>query len=259
MPLIGQQPDIAEFLSKYPKSLAEKPAAVLLVTAHWEMPVATVSTNPKPSLYFDYGGFPAETYEYKYPAPGATDVASRVKQLLEAAKIDSEEDAKRGWDHGVFVPMMLMYPDADVPVCMISLCKDQDAAHHIAIGKALETLRKESVLIVGSGYTFHNMNAFFSRGSQQKEYWKHAASFDTWLREVLVNEDLEAEDRLQKLSQWEKHPSARMCHPEGGAEHLLPLLVASAAAGGAAAKAYAAHTSTTGIAAGLAASHFDWK
>lgn len=229
LPLLGRQPEVADFLGRYPGTLPAAPRAVLVVTAHWEEEELTVSTAERPTLLFDYGGFPPESYEYKYPAKGATDVAARVVELLKGAGERVRTDAQRGWDHGVFVPMMLMFPNADVPIVALSLKKNQSAADHLRIGEALAALREEGVLIVGSGYAFHNFKYFFARGEDRKVGIEHSRKFDAWLRESIMSPSSTTEERRQRLENWVKAPSALESHPPGAAEHLLPLHVIAGA------------------------------
>ena len=153
-----------------------------------------------------------------YPAAGSPALAAQVKGLLEEAGIACDTDDKRGFDHGVFVPMLMIDPEADLPVVMMSLRQDLDPAHHLAIGAALAPLRDEGVLIIGSGSSFHNLRTYFNGAPGE------AASFDNWLTETVANPD----GREQRLVDWAQAPSARACHPRE--EHLLPLMVTAGAA-----------------------------
>lgn len=230
MPLLGQQPGVAEFMSRYGATLPGKPSAILVVTAHWETKGSiSVSSAQNPALYFDYSGFPAESYKYTYPAPGSPLLASRVKGLLEAQGITCQEDDRRDWDHGVFVPLMLMFPKAEVPVVALSLFAEQDAAAHIAVGLALRPLRDEGVLILGSGLSFHNFNYFF--GEDRQKGIAHSAAFDDWLRGAMTDESLTPSERGHQAAAWARAPSAREAHPRGAAEHLMPLFVVLGAGG----------------------------
>lgn len=208
--------DLRAALESLAPSLPTTPTAIVVVTAHWEAPEVTVASGPSPSLIYDYGGFPPHTYELTYPAPGEPGVAARVADLLAEAGIEHRLDAERGWDHGVFVPLKVMFPDAEVPVVAMSLRRDLDPAFHIAVGAALAPLRDEGVLVVGSGSSFHNFAHFGS---------PHAAAFDDWLNEAMVRPDAE---RRAALIDWEAAPMARLAH--GREEHLLPLMVAAGAA-----------------------------
>ena len=153
---------MAAYLRGIAASLPAKPRAILVISAHWETPRPTVMTAAHPPMLFDYYGFPEHTYKLEYPAPGSPELASRVRALLADAGIASDADDARGYDHGVFVPFLLMFPDADIPIVQLSLRGDLDPAAHIAIGRALAPLRDEGVLIVGSGMSYHNLRRFWS-------------------------------------------------------------------------------------------------
>ncbi len=200
---------------------AERPRALLVVSAHWEEPVATVMSSAAPPLLFDYFGFPPSAYELTWPASGNPALASRVRSLLTANGFASSEDPHRGFDHGVFVPLKLAFPDADVPTVQLSLVRGLDPSLHIALGAALAPLRDEGVLIVGSGMTFHNTNALSSPRSRPV-----AEAFDAWLRDAAT---AARGDRDHQLEHWTEAPFARLAHPRE--EHLLPLMVAAGAAG----------------------------
>jgi aromatic ring-opening dioxygenase catalytic subunit (LigB family) len=137
-----------------------RPQALLVISAHWEAPVFTVTAAARPGLIYDYSGFPPHTYQIAWPAPGAPELALRVRECLRAAGITSAADPARGLDHGVFIPMKLAFPGADIPVVQLSLQAGLDPATHLAMGRALAPLRREDVLIVGSGMSFHNMRRF---------------------------------------------------------------------------------------------------
>jgi len=199
----------------------DKPDAIVIVSAHWEESVISVTTNPEPPLLFDYQGFPAETYEYKYPAPGQPELAKRIHHLLEQADIESRLDYERGFDHGVFIPLMLMYPQADIPCLQISLSSSLDAAFHIRLGRALSDLKRDNLLVLGSGYSFHNMQAFMSKHDNRIDEKNRA--FEDWLSRICSDTSLSEDEREQHLANWQQAPHARYCHPRG--EHLLPLQV----------------------------------
>jgi aromatic ring-opening dioxygenase catalytic subunit (LigB family) len=197
------------------------PRALLVVSAHWEEHVPTVMTSEHPPILYDYYGFPPESYTITWPAPGAPDLASRVQELLNHAGIANASDGERGFDHGTFIPLKLTYPNADVPAIQLSLKHGLDPAEHIALGRALQPLRDEDVFIIGSGMTFHNLRAF-----RDPRAAPVAETFDAWLRESMT---LAADARNERLTQWESAPGARGAHPRE--EHLIPLMVASGAAG----------------------------
>lgn len=215
-----EQDALRDYLASLWALPREKPRALLCVSAHWEEPVFTVMNGEAPPMYYDYYGFPPESYQIRWPAPGAPDVAARVGELLTGAGFESGVDAARGFDHGTFVPLKLAYPDADMPCLQLSLRRGLDPAEHIALGEALAPLRDEGVFIVGSGMTFHNLRAF---GPQSRE---PSERFDGWLRNATTLPRLE---RNAALTRWAEAPAARAAHPRE--EHLLPLLVIAGAAG----------------------------
>jgi len=215
---------MATYLRGIASLLPAKPRAILVISAHWETPRPTVMTAGRPSMLFDYYGFPEHTYKLDYPAPGSPELASRVRALLAGAGIASDVDDARGYDHGVFVPFLLMFPDADIPVVQLSLRADLDPAAHVAIGRALAPLRDEGVLIVGSGMSYHNLRRFWSTDVQDVE---GARAFDAWLAETVESADASA--REANLVAWANAPGARTAHPRS--EHLLPLMVAAGAGG----------------------------
>ena len=208
-------------LAHMPAEIGAAPRAVLMVSAHWEAPRFTVQTHPQPTMVYDYGGFPEFTYHIRYPAPGAPAVAARVRELLAGAGIESAEDASRGFDHGMFAPMAVIWPQADMPVAQLSLKTGLAPDEHLALGRALAPLRDEGVLIVGSGLSYHNLRAFGPAAHAP------SAAFDGWLENTLAIADPAA--RAAALAAWEQAPAARLAHPRE--EHLLPLMVALGAAG----------------------------
>jgi aromatic ring-opening dioxygenase catalytic subunit (LigB family) len=212
--------NLRRYLSGLVASLPERPKAFLVVTAHWEASQPTVGINPKPGMLYDYYGFPAHTYRLQYPAPGAPEVGLEVKRLIEAAGLPVATDDERGFDHGVFVPFLIIDPKAEIPVVMLSLRRDLDAAFHIRLGKALAPLREQGVAIVGSGMSFHDLRNFFAGGDGA------SSAFDAWLQETVR---LPAAERDARLAAWDEAPGARRCHPRE--EHLIPLMVVAGAAG----------------------------
>lgn len=203
-----------------PSRLPAKPRAILVISGHWEADTFTVSTAAQPGMEYDYYGFPEHTYHIQYPAPGSPGLAKQVRDLLSASGIASSGDAQRGFDHGVFVPLELMYPHADVPVVMLSLKASYDPAEHLRAGQALSSLRDEGVLIIGSGLTYHNM-----RGFGRDESTPIAETFQAYLDESI---QADAVKRNNMLLCWETAPAARLAHPRE--DHLLPLLVVAGAA-----------------------------
>ncbi len=172
-------------------------------------------------MEYDYSGFPEHTYHIRYPAPGAPWLAGQVSELLASAGVPTGADPSRGFDHGVFVPLSLMYPDADIPVVMLSMKSDYDAAEHIRIGAALAPLRDEGVLIIGSGLTYHNMRNFGG-----DESLTVSTAFERFLATAIAHESPAMRNAM--LAAWETAPMARRAHPRE--DHLLPLMVVAGAA-----------------------------
>jgi aromatic ring-opening dioxygenase catalytic subunit (LigB family) len=218
---------MVDFLTRVTRDIP-RPAAILVVSAHWEEAVATVTSGTNPGLIYDYYGFPEESYHIQYPAPGQPAIAQEVVRLLGNARIACRADAERGFDHGMFVPLKLMYPRADIPVVQLSLVERLDTRLHLAIGKVLAPLRRQNVLILGSGFSFHNLRAFFSSGADALDPGNEA--FQSWVVRTCTDPSLSAEQREHELTGWESAPSARYCHPRE--EHLLPMHVCAGAADG---------------------------
>jgi aromatic ring-opening dioxygenase catalytic subunit (LigB family) len=217
----GEEEELASYLRSLRDLPKTPPKALLIVSAHWEEDKPTVMSSARPPMLYDYYGFPPEAYEIKWPAPGDPALASRVRELLTAANIESGTDDQRGFDHGAFVPFKLTYPDADVPAVQLSLKTGLDPAEHLAIGRALAPLRDEGVFILGSGLSYHNLREF--RGAHARPV---AETFDAWLREAATKPPAE---RDALLVRWATAPRAREAHPRE--EHLLPLMVIAGAAG----------------------------
>lgn len=202
-------------------SLPERPRAILLVSGHWEEAAFTVHMGERPSLLFDYHGFPPHTYRLRWDAPGAPDLAARAAALLQGAGFATGQESARGWDHGVFIPMKVALPDADIPVAQLSLRHDLDPAAHIAAGRALAPLRDEGVLIVGSGMSFHNLRVRGPQAVGPSTLWDQALT--------AAVTDPDPQSRATRVAAWNWLPQARFAHPRE--EHLLPLMVALGAGG----------------------------
>ncbi len=217
-----------KFLQDLPGSLPQQPTALLVVSGHWEEREFTVQHNPAPPLLYDYGGFPPHTYELTWPAPGDPALAESVHDLLEAAGFPCGYENQRGFDHGVFVPLKVAFPGADIPTVQLSLRADLDADAHLAAGRALAPLRDEGVLIIGSGNTYHNMQVLMQsvRGGGGGGV-PQGVEFDRWLSDAATRPDPLERDRL--LAGWDRAPGARDSNPRE--EHLIPLHVAAGAAG----------------------------
>ena len=232
--LIEESP-ARDFLSGLGNALA-KPQAILIVSAHWEAAAPTLNAVEANATIHDFGGFPAPLYELQYPAPGSPALAEKAAGLLQQAGLPARIDKGRGLDHGAWVPLMLAYPDAGIPVVQLSVQPHLGPAHHLAMGRALEPLRADDVLIIGSGSFNHNLREYFRNpaGGPEPEW---VTAFADWFDRAL------AENRLDAVRN----------HPED--EHLLPLYTALGAAGD---KAHAQriHKSSAGAALRLDAYSF---
>jgi aromatic ring-opening dioxygenase catalytic subunit (LigB family) len=215
---------MVDFMTRLPSRL-RKPEAILVISAHWEEGAATLLGAEHPAMFYDYYGFPPEAYDITYPAPGNPRLADRMAGLLERNKISARIDLQRGFDHGLFIPLKLMYPQADIPSLQLSLLRSLNPAAHVALGKALRELTNENLLVIGSGFSFHNMGAFAWEGPDTPDPANDA--FQSWLIETCAGPLPQAE-REGRLIDWVKAPSARYCHPRE--EHLLPLHVCLAMA-----------------------------
>ena len=210
---------LERYLRTLVTSLPERPRALLVVSAHWEEPAVTLMTGAHPPMLYDYFGFPEESYQLTWPAPGAPALAEKARALLERDGFKTAVDPARGFDHGTFVPLKLAVPDADIPVLQVSLLRGLDPRQHIAMGQALSPLRDEGVFFIGSGSSYHNMRGF---GSQRAV--EPSRRFDAWLDQAVLQSPHEREEALLK---WAEAPAARDCHPRE--EHLLPLHVMAGA------------------------------
>lgn len=217
--LDGPYATLAASLRRMAADAGGQPRAILMLSAHWEAPVFTVQGHAQPPMIYDYYGFPEHTYHIRYPAPGSPELAARVEQLLRAARMPATMDAARGYDHGMYAPMAVAYPDADMPIVQLSLLAGLDPAAHIQLGRALAPLRDDGVLLVGSGLSYHNLRAFGPAAADP------SSTFDAWLQQALR---LPPARRTQALLDWQHAPAARLAHPRE--EHLLPLLFAVGAA-----------------------------
>jgi 4,5-DOPA dioxygenase extradiol len=222
MPLLGDDghKEMIENLKSIAAKIA-KPSAIILVSAHWEEVSPTITHGANPSLIYDYYGFPKQAYEIQYPASGDPNLAFMVFSRLSDKGIESILDDKRGFDHGLFVPLKIMYPQADVPCVQLSLVKGLNPGVHIKIGEALSGLEYENLLVIGSGFSFHNMKAFFAPSTTETQSMNE--SFEQWLIETCSNPKIDEIERTNRLVNWQNAPAARYCHPRE--EHLLPLHV----------------------------------
>jgi 4,5-DOPA dioxygenase extradiol len=199
-----------------------RPRAVLVATAHWETSVPMLSGHPKPETLHDFGGFPEPLYSLRYPAPGAPEVAAQSAALLKSAGFTAGINGCRGLDHGAWVPLRWMYPDADVPVVQIALQPALGTPAHVALGRALAPLADDGVLVVGSGHATHNLRDWMTN-PRRAEPLHYAQAFAEWLQDRLLAHDTDA-----LVAYRERAPEAARAHPTE--EHYLPLLVAWGAA-----------------------------
>ncbi|WP_426141469.1 DODA-type extradiol aromatic ring-opening family dioxygenase [Pseudomonas sp. DWP3-1-2] len=200
-----------------------KPQAIVIVSAHWESQDLLVNGNPQPETWHDFGGFPAALFAVQYPAPGLPGLSTQVAEKLRAAGLPARIDSKRPFDHGVWVPLSLMYPRADIPVVQISLPSRQGPAFQTQVGRALAGLRDDGVLIIGSGSITHNLRELgWHAGPESVEPW--AKAFRDWMIEKLASNDEAALHDYRTLA-----PHAVRSHPSD--EHLLPLYFARGAGG----------------------------
>ncbi len=218
--LIIEDVPSAQFLRELGGTL-EAPETVLCVSAHWETAGPSVSAVAAPETIYDFYGFPDALYRLRYAAPGAPELARRTATLLDDAGIGCTLDGVRGLDHGAWAPLMMMYPDADIPVTQLSIQHHGDAAHHLAVGRAIAPLRDQGVLVLASGNATHNLG---QRGGRDDPPQLWAQAFDDWLALRV-----EAGDEDALVDYLAQGPDAARNHPS--ADHYLPLLVALGAAG----------------------------
>jgi len=221
MPLLGDQnhQEMVDVLKQLAARLP-RPKRIVVISAHWESECIAVTAQAKPPLLYDYYGFPEESYQLHYPCLGEPNTAEHIVNTLCAAGINSRLETMRGLDHGVFVPLLIMYPEANIPVLQISLHQNLDAHTHISVGKALARCNLEDTLFLGSGFSFHNMRAFF--GHTPEVIQQANTDFEDWIKATLST-GLDASEIDKHLVAWQAAPGARLCQPRE--EHLLPLHV----------------------------------
>ena len=215
----------------------QKPRAIILCTAHWSEYYPSISSASKHKLYYDYGGFPAETYKLKYDAPGSPEVAQELAAALREEGLRPMLDEERGWDHGLFVPMTLIRPQADIPIVQLSVLSSEDPAQHFAMGRALSKLRDTNVAIIGSGFaTFHNMRGMARGGMSAPDFLARNKEWSDAVTSAAEETDLLKRETM--FRDWRKWPYAYEAHPQRGAEHFLPLIVVAGAVGNERARSY---------------------
>jgi aromatic ring-opening dioxygenase catalytic subunit (LigB family) len=240
MPLLGDKNHesiVYSLKNRVPKILGlgtpSAPRAIVLVTAHWSTPKPTISSSDNHALYYDYYGFPPETYELKYPAAGDAQLAQEIKSVFEDQGLGGSLDPKRGWDHGVFIPMLLINPAANVPIVQVSVLESEDPERHLRMGVALSKLREKNIAIVGSGFaSFHNLMEMRSLRSDGAAARELKAASDEWNRALTsAATAAKRDDRWNGLKAWRHLPHANRMHPPHGGEHFMPLIVCAGAAG----------------------------
>ncbi len=222
-PLTALQPGLTGTRLAQLAATLPRPTAIVIASAHWLSHQPQVSSAAQPETIHDFRGFPAELYQLRYPVPGAPALAERVRQLLDQAALPAKLNAERGLDHGAWVPLRLLYPDADIPVVSVSIQPELAPAHHYALGQALTPLRSEGVLLIGSGSITHNLHDLAAGYSAERQA-PYVQPFIDW-----IEQKLSAGDTSALLEYRQQAPFAERAHPTD--EHLLPLFVALGAAG----------------------------
>lgn len=235
--ILGQSP-AKQFLQRLSDELPARPAAILAVSAHWETPYPMVSAPEANDTIHDFGGFERELYSLRYPAPASLDLAARAVQLIEAGGMTASIDRARGLDHGAWVPLLLAWPDADVPVAQLSVQPDAGVDHAVRLGAKLGMLRKQGVLVLGSGSFTHDLRSYVAdRHNLDAIEPEWVTRFADWMDAAIIADDRRALKEYRTLA-----PEAVRNHPSE--EHLLPLFVALGA-GGEAGRPRNLHRSTT--------------
>jgi hypothetical protein len=222
LPLLGDPAhrSMVEYLKRIATQL-RRPDAILVVSAHWEETVPTLTSGQSPELIYDYAGFPAESYQIAYPCAGFPALAEAIASQFQVAGVGASLDPKRGFDHGLFVPLKILFPDASIPCVQLSLLRSLDPLDHLNLGRLLRGINQPNLLVIGSGFSFHNIGEFF-RSATAESRDKNGA-FEDWLVETCSSELLSESEREHRLRHWEQAPHGRYCHPRE--EHLLPLHV----------------------------------
>ncbi|KAF2673659.1 Extradiol aromatic ring-opening dioxygenase [Microthyrium microscopicum] len=244
MPVLGD-PGHAEIVkslkNKVPKLLRlgtpEAPRAIVLVTAHWSETKPTISNGEKHNLLYDYGGFPPEAYKLQYPAPGEPAVAKEVFDLFKSQGLGPRMDSTRGWDHGVFIPMLLIDPKHEIPIVQISVLSSEDPETHFTMGQALSKLRDSNVAIIGSGFaSIHNLRVMFSGEIKEPPFKALNEEWSKAVTAAATEQDLK--ERSRKFTGWREWPGGKKMHPPQAGEHFMPLIVCAGAGGDGVAEHY---------------------
>jgi len=197
-----------------------RPETILVISAHWEELKPMVTSGKQPAMIYDYTGFPPESYQLTYPAPGNPDFAEALVTRIKNSGQTAWRHRQRGFDHGLYVPLTIMFPQAAIPCVQLSLMASLDPGSHLNLGKALSAICRENILVLGSGFSFHNMRALLAPNDAESDPRNDA--FQDWLIRTCAT-DMPEREREHRLIEWEHAPSARYCHPRE--EHLLPLHV----------------------------------
>lgn len=213
--------EYTQFLSKLAQNLP-KPKAIILFSAHWEAPTQLVSDVPEYSTIYDFYGFPDEMYKIEYPAKGNQEITKEIQELLEKQDVPFEVDTRRGLDHGAWVVLRLLYPNADIPVIAMSVNQNLTPEQQYKIGQSLSGLREKDVLIIGSGGTVHNLRAV-NWSANEADQW--ALNFDNWIAENLKSWNTDSLFKYHQLA-----PNAELAVPPYGKEHFVPIFYAMGAA-----------------------------
>jgi aromatic ring-opening dioxygenase catalytic subunit (LigB family) len=213
---------LEQSLHEVRRELGDLPRAVLMISGHWEGDRFLLSSATRPPMLYDYSGFPDHTYRIRYDAPGEPELAETARAMLDEGGVSTGLDPRRGYDHGTFSLMHVLYPEATLPLVQLAMKADFDPAEHIRVGELLAPLRDQGVLIVGSGFSFHDTRSIINGAGKEA-----SARFDGWLNEALV--DASPEERRDRLLDWTSAPAARAAHPRE--DHLIPLMVVAGAAG----------------------------
>lgn len=234
LPILGDpsHKNMITFMENLPHKI-ERPDSIVVFSAHWEEEEVAIQSGSDPGMIYDYYGFPEAAYHIQYPCKGNRDLALKISELFRKNGIIHRLDDTRPYDHGSYIPLTMMYPNADIPVLQISLHHSLDPLTHLHIGKALRPLLEENVLIIGSGFSFHNMRAFDFDGANEEDIQNN--KFQDRLIEICCNEKDE-EKRMEHLVNWTRISGSRYCHPRE--EHLLPLMVCAGLAGDAGEKVF---------------------
>ena len=226
LPLLGESnhKGLIEFIKQLGAKVPQ-PDSIIVVSAHWEEETVSVSSHLTPPMIYDYYGFSPESYQIEYSAPGNYELALNIVDKLKRFGINAKTDDKRGFDHGTFVPLKLLFPQANIPVVQLSLNSDLNPESQIQLGECIAELANQNILIIGSGMSFHNLNVLMSN---DPKVLQKSQQFDDWLNVSVLSKELDWQQKQLRLINWQEAPHARFAHPRE--EHLMPLHVCFGAA-----------------------------